>query len=368
MEWRSRPARSHPGSRRARCVLVTALLVFGALAAVTGSPAVALTAVTTTTAPSACPCTIWTTVSPAPKSVASGTALEVGVRFRSDRAGSISGIRFYKAAGDTGTHTGKLYTGGGVLLASAKFSGESGSGWQEVMFSPAVTIAANTTYVAAYHSSRGGFASTSGFFTTTGVDRPPLHAPRDGQFGANGVYRWGAAGGFPNATFKSSNYWVDVVFTDGSGPATTTTTTRPPATTTTARPPATTTTTRPPATTTTTTTRPPGPTTTTPASTTSGWQDSTSASNLYDPLLGMFGHAVAVGDVNGDGWQDVFVGTFADRSDSAYLVRGEPAPRPTNSCSEGAPGSGPTPPSRPCTAEPRGRCSPTSTATATSTS
>ena len=30
--------------------------------------------------------------------------------------------------------------------------------------------------------------------------------------GANGLYRYGAGGGFPSDTWESSNYWVDVVF------------------------------------------------------------------------------------------------------------------------------------------------------------
>ncbi|MBL1266144.1 DUF4082 domain-containing protein, partial [Methylomicrobium sp. RS1] len=29
--------------------------------------------------------------------------------------------------------------------------------------------------------------------------------------GGNGVYRYGS-GGFPNSTYQSSNYWVDVLF------------------------------------------------------------------------------------------------------------------------------------------------------------
>jgi hypothetical protein len=46
------------------------------------------------------------------------------------------------------------------------------------------------------------------------------------------------------------------------------------------------------------------------------------------PLRGMLAHAVATGDMNGDGWTDVFVGTFADRPVSAYQVRGAEGPAP----------------------------------------
>ena len=46
-------------------------------------------------------------------------AVEVGVRFRADQGGTITGVRFYKAAANTGTHVGNLWSSTGTLLASA---------------------------------------------------------------------------------------------------------------------------------------------------------------------------------------------------------------------------------------------------------
>ena len=43
----------------------------------------------------------------------------------SDVTGTVTGIRFYKAAANTGTHIGSLWTAGGTLLASATFTSES---------------------------------------------------------------------------------------------------------------------------------------------------------------------------------------------------------------------------------------------------
>ena len=40
---------------------------------------------------------------------------------------------------------------------------------------------------------------------------------RDGVSGGNGVYDYGSVSTFPNSTFQATNYWVDVVFTTGSG-------------------------------------------------------------------------------------------------------------------------------------------------------
>ena len=54
-----------------------------------------------------------TAASPDPNSV------ELGVRFRSDLAGYVTGVRFYKGAGNTGTHVGNLWTNTGTLLGHA---------------------------------------------------------------------------------------------------------------------------------------------------------------------------------------------------------------------------------------------------------
>src|SRR5664280_634661 len=79
------------------------------------------------------------------------SAVELGVKFQSDVAGNATGIRFYKATANTGTHLGHLWSSTGTLLASATFAGESASGWQQVNFATPVALAANTVYVASYH-------------------------------------------------------------------------------------------------------------------------------------------------------------------------------------------------------------------------
>jgi hypothetical protein len=141
------------------------------------------------------------------------TAVEVGMKFRSDVDGFITGIRFYKSALNTGTHVGHLWSSTGVLLATATFTSESGSGWQQVTFSTPVAIKANTTYVASYHTNAGHYAIDPSYFATTGVDSGPLHALATGVDGVNDVATASAASAFPKYSYQSSNYWVDVVFT-----------------------------------------------------------------------------------------------------------------------------------------------------------
>ena len=149
--------------------------------------------------------------SPAATDVNDGQPIETGVKFRSALAGWITHLRFYKGTLNTGTHTGHLWTSAGTLLATATFSGETASGWQQMALGSPVAIAADTTYVASYHSSSGYYATTDGYFAQAYINYP-LTALADGTDGPNGVYKVGAPG-FPSLGFAKTNYWVDVVFT-----------------------------------------------------------------------------------------------------------------------------------------------------------
>jgi len=161
---------------------------------------------TTTTTPT-CPCSLFSTATvPTVTSSDDGGAYELGVRFSPAQSGQITGVRFYKGAGNTGTHTGSLWSASGQRLATGTFGNETASGWQTLTFSQPVVVSAGQTYTASYTTTTGHYAVNGGYFSTGGVNSPPLTAPQD----QNGVFVPGS--GFPTMTYGSGNYWVDVVY------------------------------------------------------------------------------------------------------------------------------------------------------------
>lgn len=58
------------------------------------------------------------------------------------------------------------------------------------------------------------------------------------------------------------------------------------------------------------------------------FEEETDSYGLVEALLGLKGHAAAVGDVNGDNLPDLMVGTFGDRPHEDYAVRGATGPNP----------------------------------------
>lgn len=182
----------------------------------------AATSVTTfTTAVSrvaGCPCSGWTT-SAAPIVVIAhdSSPVTLGMKFRSSVNGNIRGLRFYKGAGSAGRHVGAIWSPKGKMLGEATFTNETASGWQTVMFAKPIRIVANTTYVASYFAPSGHYAADNGYFQN-GRTRGPLHFLGSSEEGGNGVYAYGVSSTFPTGTYNSANYWVDVIFSERTGP------------------------------------------------------------------------------------------------------------------------------------------------------
>jgi hypothetical protein len=141
------------------------------------------------------------------------TAIEVGVKFRPTVSGEVSGVRFYKLSGNTGTHVGSLWSTDGTLLARATFTAETATGWQEVRFSNPVEIIPGATYVASYSAPNGNIAYTANAFQDNRETNAngSLMAIKTTD-GGNGVYNT-TLGRYPNKlNGENGNYYVDVVF------------------------------------------------------------------------------------------------------------------------------------------------------------
>ena len=120
------------------------------------------------------------------------------MKFRSDVAGFVTGIRFYKYALNTGTHVGNLWSSTGTRLATATFTGETRVG-----------LAAGDLRVAGGDRGEHGLrrvvplpqrALQRDARTTSrrrAWTRPPLHALANGVSGGNGVFAYGATSTFP---------------------------------------------------------------------------------------------------------------------------------------------------------------------------
>ncbi len=148
----------------------------------------------------------FTNVTPVTVTATDRRPVTLGVTFSSSVDGTVTGVRFYKGAKNTGTHTGALWSSSGVKLASTVFTGESRSGWQTARFSKPVAVTKGRSYVASYVAPRGRYSADQQGFRSS-ITQGALTIPAGG-----GVYRYGSDK-FPRYNYLNTNYYVDVVFT-----------------------------------------------------------------------------------------------------------------------------------------------------------
>lgn len=170
-----------------------------------------------------CPCSLFGSTVPSVQTTDDTSPVELGVKFKADADGFISGVRFFKGTGNTGVHIGTLWTANGTPLATGTFLSESSSGWQTMSFLAPVPVSAGTTYVASYFAPAGRYPSESHYFVDGDYRSAPLTAPGRPSGVTNGVYAEGHR--FPSESYQDTNYWVDVVYSrDDTTPPTVSTT------------------------------------------------------------------------------------------------------------------------------------------------
>ena len=153
---------------------------------------------------------LWTTEAPLVQDYVDGRSINLGMKFKANKPGAVTGIKFYKGAKNVGAHTGALWSSTGVKLAAVTFSNESPSGWQTAALPAPVALVVGRTYTVSYKSPLGIFARDAGYFSGRTIDSA------DGALstvaGSTGSYRYGSSDAFPTSSRGDANYWVDVAF------------------------------------------------------------------------------------------------------------------------------------------------------------
>lgn len=156
-----------------------------------------------------CPCGLFSdSTLPDVGLIDENTPLTLGTRFATDTSGELRGMEYYKAEGNDGPHTGKIYRMDGSTLAEVEFPNTSVSGWQYAKFASPIRLNADTEYVAAY-TTQGSYSVAIGALSDPTVAGPLRTGEQAGQF----VY----ADGFP-AQSISTSYLVDVSFQPDAAP------------------------------------------------------------------------------------------------------------------------------------------------------
>jgi hypothetical protein len=158
-----------------------------------------------------CPCSAMSGLTPASTNLdvrdgraGTGLTYELGTKIQVSAAASLTGIRFYKDAGETGTHVGRIWSSAGTVIAQATFTSETASGWQQQAFASPVALSPGVTYVVSV-----GF-NTRFVMTAGGLAGAQSSGPLSTVVGANGVFG-NSAGTFPTNSWNNSNYFVDGV-------------------------------------------------------------------------------------------------------------------------------------------------------------
>jgi len=150
-------------------------------------------------------------------------ATELGTVFTPTVSGKVTAIRFYKAAGAKGKHTGALWTKAGKKLASVTFKKESASGWQTAKLAKAVRLTAGKTYVVSYHVKKNGRYAVSASVAAANASVSSSTVLK----AAKGVYRHKSKVSFPKTTSRWGRFPVDVVYVTSPSSSSGTTTTDP---------------------------------------------------------------------------------------------------------------------------------------------
>jgi hypothetical protein len=151
---------------------------------------------------------LFTSQSPMLTDASDGVPYELGMKFQLARSGQITAIRYWKSPSDSAVHVGRIWSASGTLLASVTFTGESSIGWQQQALEAPLSVQSNTVYVVSVNS--GGNFPTTVSGLATAITNGDISSVADGS---NALF--GTPGVFPTRSFRSANYFRDIVFVPG---------------------------------------------------------------------------------------------------------------------------------------------------------
>ncbi len=170
-----------------------------------------------------CPCSIWerllhragATGTPARSRSASSSA--------PTQAGFITGLRFYKAPGNTGTHVGHLWTAGGNPARRGHLHrrDRAPAGSRSSFASPVAISREHHLRRLLPRAQRQLRLQQTATSPVGRRQRARCTRSPTASTGPTASTSTAPRGAFPTDTFQASNYWVDVVFDDDVGPDTT---------------------------------------------------------------------------------------------------------------------------------------------------
>jgi hypothetical protein len=149
---------------------------------------------------------------------AGNPTITVGLLFKSTVNTYVTHAKFKKGIHNTGTHIGRLYTaggvlyaGGGTLLGTTTFAGETASGMQRQAYPAPIPILANTQYIQTIYSPVGNIWANFGAYAAQIVN-DTLIGCQQGEGGKynNSMTNPSVDPAFPVSNTGGHDYGVDV--------------------------------------------------------------------------------------------------------------------------------------------------------------
>ena len=114
------------------------------------------------------------------------------MKFQTDVAGNVAGIRFYKGAGNTGTHVGNLWNSTGASAGAGNLCERDGKRLADGALWYTGGDCSRHDLCGVVPHDVGFYSVDAGYFSATDSANPPLRALATGEEGPNGVYAYGA--------------------------------------------------------------------------------------------------------------------------------------------------------------------------------